>query len=269
MKSVVRCLLISFFFSVLGHAEPLSFRQAMQLALKRGAASVASADQERAHAGYLEARNMFLPQLVVGSGVAKTYGYALSIEGAAPSVFSLNYHSFLFHPAQREMMRSARLDWLSATNTAADQRNADLLETALTYIQLDALVSRTRLLEQQQTEGQRLVQIVSDRVREGVDSGVELTRARLQAACVRLRLAEAAGSADVLRQRLAQLTGVPASSIETVTESIPEIPDVSAEQGLLPAVLSSNPAIKAAQQSADARAARARGEHKAMWPAVD
>ncbi len=255
--------------SATGRADPLPFRRAMELAQKRGAASVASAEQQRAYAGYLEARNMFLPQLIVGSGLAKTYGFPLSIEGAAPSAFSVNYQSYLFNPAQRQFMKSAKLDWQASTASNADQRNANLLEAALTYIQLDNITSRIHVLQQQQTEAQRLVEIVTDRVRAGVQSDMDLTRAKLQAAQVRLSLAQAAGNADVLRERLGQITGLPAETIETVTETIPEIPDVSTEQNLVANVLAMNPALKAAEDTAAARVARAQGEHRAMWPSID
>jgi outer membrane protein TolC len=86
---------------------------------------------------------------------------------------------------------------------------------------------------------------------------------------VRMRLADAEGAADVLRERLGQLTGVPATSIETVTESIPEVPDLSRQRDIVGAAVASSPAVKSAEESATAKELRAKGEHKLMWPAVD
>ncbi len=250
-------------------AQQLTFQHTMQLVLQRASASPASADQERAHAAYQEARSLFLPQLVVGSGLGKSFGFPVSIEGAAPSAFQVNYQSFLYNPAQKEFIRSARQAWLASASTNQDQRAATLLEAALAYIQLDTLASRSHLLRDQQQEAERLVQIVTDRVREGVDAEIELTRAKLDAARVRMRAADVAGTADVLRERLAQLTGLPAASIETVTESIPDVPDVSREQGLVDEVVQSNPQVKAAELQATSQAFRARGEHRSLLPAVD
>jgi outer membrane protein TolC len=250
-------------------AEPLPFRRAMELVAQHGAASVAAAEQARAHATYLEARNMFLPQMVVGSGLAKTYGFPLSIEGSAPAVFNLNYQSFLFNPAQRDFIKSAKQGWMAATSGTQDQRDATLLEAAISYIQLDTLTSRVRLLNQEQEEAYRLVSVVSDRVQAGVDSQMELTRAKLSAAQVRMKLADAEGAADVLRERLSQLTGVPPAAIETVNESIPDVPDLSQHPDIVGTALSKSPAVKAAEQEAASRELRARGEHKLMLPAVD
>jgi outer membrane protein TolC len=255
--------------SVAAAAEPLPFRRAMQLAARHGAASVAAAEQTRAHAAYLEARNMYLPQVVAGSGLAKTYGFPLSIEGAAPSVFSVNYQSFLFNPAQREFIKSARQGWMAAAAGSEEQRTATLLEAAISYIQLDTLTARARLLQQEQGEANRLVKVVSERVQAGVDTQMGLTRARLAAAQVTMKLTDVEGAADVLRERLGQLTGLPAGEIGTVTESIPEIPDLSREADIVGAAVSRSPAVKAAEEQAAAKKFEAKGQHRLMLPAVD
>ncbi len=249
-------------------AEPLPFHQALEMAVRRNTGAI-TADEMRARAGYQQARSLYLPQLVVGSGLGKSFGYPLSIEGAAPSVFNVNYQSFLFNPAQREMVRSARQEWLASSYGSRDQRDRILLEAATAYVQLDTLASRIRLLRQQQAEASRLESLVADRVREGVDSALELTKAKLSSARALMNLVEAEGNADVLRERLSQLTGMPADTIETVTESIPEIPDLSEERNLIAAALANSPAVKAAEQQATAKELRAQGEHKAFYPAVD
>ena len=208
-------------------------------------------------------------QLVVGSGLAKTYGFPLSIEGAAPSVFSVNYQSFLFNPAQREFIRSARQGWMAAAAGNREQSSETLLEAAVSYIQLDTLSARGRLLQQEQVEATHLVSVVGDRVQAGVDSQVDLTRAKLAAAEVQMKLADVEGAADVLRERLAQLSGLPAAEIETVTESIPEIPDLSQEPDIVGTAVSSSPAVKVAEEQAAAKKFEAKGQHKLMLPAVD
>jgi outer membrane protein TolC len=263
------CFILALAVSISALAEPLPFRRAMELVAQRGSASVAAAEQVRARAAYLETRNMFLPQLVVGSGLAKTYGFPLSIEGSAPSVISVNYQSSLYSPAGREFMKAAQQEWQASETNTQEQRAVTLLEAAITYIQLDTVASRMRLLNQQQEEANRLLSVVNDRVRAGVDSQMDLTRAKLAAAQVRLRLADAEGAADVLRERLAQLTGVPATSIETVTESIPRVPDLSQAPDIVGTAVSSSPVLKSAMQDATAKEFRAKGEHRVMLPAID
>ncbi len=241
----------------------------MELVAQRGNASVAAAEQLRARAGYLEMRNMYLPQLMVGSGIAKTYGFPLSIEGSAPSVFSVNYQSALYSPAGGSFLKAAQQEWKAAANGTEDQRAATILDAAVTYIQLDTVITRMRLLSEQQEQANRLVSIVSDRVQAGVDAPIELTRAKLAAAQVRMSVADTEAAADVLRERLGQLAGLPPGSIETVTESIPDVPDLSHDPGIVQAALTVSPALKAAERTATAKELRAQGEHKRMWPAID
>ncbi len=250
-------------------AAPLTFRRALELAAARNSSGVAAAEQMRARAAYQQARSAYLPQLVVGSGLGASFGFPLSLEGSAPSLFNVNYQSFLINPAQREFSRSAKLAWDATQASTDNQRRDTLLETAVTYVQLDSLTARTHTLREQQRQASSLIAMVSARVEEGVDPQLELTRARLTEARIRMALADAQGSADVLRERLAQLTGLPAQSIETETESIPEIPDASTEDDLVESAVASSSAVKAAEQQALAKEARARGEHKLMYPAVD
>jgi outer membrane protein TolC len=113
---------------------------------------------------------------------------------------------------------------------------------------------------------QKVEQVAKDRVQTGVDPEVELTKARLAAARVRLTLANAQGQADLLRMRLAQLTGLEPGGIETVTESIPRFPAVEMTPDQ---VATQSLAFQAANEQADASSMRARAERKMSYPQVD
>ena len=251
-------------------AQEFSFRRAVELALQHsGTITLASAEEERARQSLKEGRNLFLPQLTVGSGLAATYGFPLSLEGSSPSIINVNEQNFLINPAQREFNRAARSEWTATGFSTADRKNQVILETALDYAQLDAVTSMLRVLEQQQAAAGKAEQITSQRVQAGVDNEVELTRSRLASAKARMRIAEAQGSADLLRERLSQLTGVPAGQIQTSGESIPRLPEISQETDLAQQAVSSSPQIKQANESAFAKHLRALGEHRMSYPAMD
>jgi outer membrane protein TolC len=250
------------------HAEPLSFRQAIELAAKRSTVITAT-DQVRAHQMYLEASRMYIPQVILGSGLAKSFGFPLSIEGSAPTAVSVNTMGYLINPAQRYFVRAARTEWEATAFSAEDKRQQAILETAVTYTQLDRLVTALHLLRQQEQEAVRAEQITAERVQAGVEPQLELTRARLATARVRMGIAQVEGNVDVLRNLLSQLTGVPVQAIETVTESIPQLPQVSQNDDLASNAAAASPAVKLAFAQADAKQLRARGEHKQLLPAVD
>lgn len=251
-------------------ADPVPFRRAIELAVGQSSTmAAADADQLRARNSYQEARNLFLPQMVLGSGLAATYGFPLSIEGSAPSIISLNSQQYLFNPAQKEFIRAAKSEWNLAGTMKEDRRDQVILEAAITYIELDKLAATLTVLRQQEEAATRVEQIVEERISAGVDSEVERTRARLASARVRMRRAEAQGAWDVLRMRMAQLTGLPEDSIATVTESIPELPEVRQEDNLVGRAVEKSPLVRVADERAQAQQFRAQGERKMLYPAFD
>jgi outer membrane protein TolC len=106
-------------------------------------------------------------------------------------------------------------------------------------------------------------------VKEGIDTEIDGTRARLSTARVRLRIAEAQGAADVLREHLSKLTGLPAANIQTDPDSIPAAPAAPPAPEVANGSAASNPSVEAAVEHARAQYLRAQGEHKALWPSID
>jgi outer membrane protein TolC len=256
--------------SVFAHGEQLTFERAIQLALTHSpTVGIASADIVRAQQAYLETRNAYLPNVVLGSGIGYSYGYPLSIEGSAPSIFNVNYQSTLWNPSLKEFVKATKLEWSSTQKDSQDKRRDVILDTSLTYIQLDKLLSELKVLKTQEDEANKLSDIVSQRVQQGIDSQVELTKSKLLAARVRMREAELDGNVDVLRQKLSELTGLPAASIDTDPESIPKLPDIDQQADLAGKALQSSGAVKVATDHAEAQEYRAKGEHNALYPSFD
>src|SRR5215469_10705945 len=71
--------------------QPLPFRAAIELALRNSASNAAAlADVQRARATVAQAKDFYIPQVVVGSGIGYSHGFPLTLEGAAPSIFNVN-----------------------------------------------------------------------------------------------------------------------------------------------------------------------------------
>jgi outer membrane protein TolC len=251
-------------------AEQLPLKRAVELALAHSTTmAVSQIDEQRAFASYHEVRNQYLPQLTVGSGLGKSYGYPLSLEGSAPSIVNTTAQSALFNPALRDFVRAARTEWQEATVQTKDQRGQVIQDTVLSYVELSKWETLMAQLTHQYEDALKMEQTVNQRVLAGVDNPLIRNQARLNAARVYLHISQAQGAIDVLRNRLAQLTGMLATAIETVPESIPEMPEVKQEDNLAAKATQDNPLIQIADMRASALAFRARGEHRAMWPSVD
>jgi outer membrane protein TolC len=251
-------------------AEPVPLKRAVELALSHSATTaMAAADERKADAAYREARNSYVPLFVLGSGLGKSWGFPLSLEGAAPSVLNLNTQSTLFNPSLQQFMRAARTETTAASLQTKDRREQVVQDAVMSYLELTRWQQQIEQLRQEQADSLRMEQAVEARIKEGVDSEAERTKAKLVTARAKLRIAEAQGSADVLRLKLANLTGLPASTIETVPDSIPSLPNVESEDDAGARAAASNPSVKSAEEHALAQELRARGEHRALWPSID
>jgi outer membrane protein len=270
MNVVGRSCLLLLLAVLPASAEPLPFRRAIELAIRHSTTmTTAQAEQIRARAAYLAARDTYYPSVTVGSGLAETYGFPLSIEGAAPSIFNVQTTSFLYNPAQSQFVHAARIDWNATAFNTTDKRQQAVLDTALTYIQLDRMNTAISLLRQQETAVRKAQEITEERVAAGVDSKVEETKARLNTARVVEHMLAAEGVAETLRTQLAQLTGLRASDIEVVTESVPTLPEINQDEDLPAKAAQESPSVKLAEANAQAMEFRARGEHRQLYPAVD
>ncbi len=251
-------------------AQPITLKHAVELALRHATtADIAAADEQKASAGYRELRDSYIPQLNTGAGLGWSYGFPLGLAGSAPSLFNINAQSALLNPSLREFLKAARTESAASSLRSKDQRNQVIQDTVLAYAELQKWEQRLARLHEVVPDAEKMQEAVADRVKEGIDSELDATKARLSLARVRLHIAEASGAADVLRVRLSHLTGLPSNSIETDPDSMPVLPAVNEDDDTARRAPDSSPAVNAAEEHARAQYLRAQGEHKALWPSVD
>lgn len=265
------CILASLLLPVSLPAEPVPLKRVIELALSHATGgAIFAADEQRMQALYRELRNSYIPQLTAGAGLGPpSYGFPLALEGQAPSLFDINAQSALINPSLRDFVRAAKVDTAVASLNSKDERNAIILDAAQSYSELAKWERCLLMLQQVEADANKMQTAVAERVKEGIDSELDGTKARLSAARVRLRIAEAQGSADVLREHLSKLTALPAASIQTDPDSIPDPPPLPATEEVSPTTAASSPSVEAAVEHARAQYLRARGEHRALWPSFD
>jgi outer membrane protein TolC len=251
-------------------AEPVPLKRVVELALAHATgAAIAAADEQHASAGYRELHGNYIPQFTAGAGLGYSYGFPLGLEGSAPSLFNITTQSALLNPALRDFVRAARIDSAVASLKNKDQRNQVIQDAVLSYAELAKWEQRLTQLQPTQAEADKMQAAISDRVKEGVDSELDGTRARLSAARVRLRVTEAQGAADVLREHLSKLTGLPAIGIQTEPDPLPDFPALPQDASAPAHAADANPGVQAAVEHARAQYLRAEGEHRSFWPSLD
>jgi len=249
----------------------LSFSRAVDLALEHsGVIGIAALSQLRSQKVYQELRNNYIPQMTIGSGLGYAYGFPLTLEGTAPSLANFTSTQALFNPALKQFIRAAKIDWGATSQDIQDKRNAVILDTALTYAQLEQLTGKIAALTEAQAAAEKAQFVSEQRLQQGVGSKLEVTKSQLLVARMRLHITEAQGQTDILREHLSRLIGLSADAIAVEPGSMPQLPVISQEDDLSARAVVNNPLVKQADQKAAAAEARAKGEHKAAtWPTAD
>src|SRR5271157_4480891 len=121
-----KSIFLSFFLAAVLHAEihSLTLRQAVETALKQNPEiAMARLDEIKAHAAARAARDPFLPRITVGSGLAYSNGFPMSIEGSAPSIVQGRATQDLFNRPQSFAVAQAKEDARGAALGVAGKRD--------------------------------------------------------------------------------------------------------------------------------------------------
>jgi outer membrane protein TolC len=266
----VRFLFVFAFLVTTAFAEPITFKRAIEAALRHsGTMAIAHADQTKTYQDYLAVKDSYLPSVSFGSGLGFSFGIPLAIVGTAPSVFNVTTQQSVFDPALKKTLQAAKVDWKASDLDMVDKKNAVIMQAAIAYATLDNLTSKLKILHEAQAAAQQAEYISQQRLKEGIDSELDVKKAQLAGAQVTLSIAEAEAQADVYRSQLSQLTGFPAATIETVTESVPVAPDISQDPHVAGDAADRNPAVRLAFEKAKSAALKAKAEHNRLLPAFD
>lgn len=233
-------------------AQGISFYTVVDLALRNSTqVRISAADVQHAEAGVMESVDAYKPSVSVGSSLGYSYGFPVG----QPSIYTVAANSLAYSFSQPDYIRSARAALVAAQLQLKDTRQQVILDTALDYIELTTIAQQMTALDQETGFVQKLVEIETERVDAGLDSKVELTQARLTGAQVALRRLHLVDQADLVRGRLAHLTGLKPEDIISESQTIPSPPEISEPVGL-----EDNSGVKAAYASAKSKLYSAFGD---------
>ena len=247
MNSKVPGVLLLIFLSPFSHAEEL--RLTLAETLRRASQNnpevlLAQVGSQTAAARRGLEKAAFHPHFSVGSGIAKTWGFPLSIEGAAPSIFEVNFNQTLYDHKQRKQADSATLQEEGAqTQVTASRQNA-ALEAGRLYLELRNQRQRWQHYQTQLKSLEKTRDIIQTRVQEGVAEPSELTKAKLEVARAALALTSNKKTIQLLEEQLRQAIG---ASIDTSlilgNDEVPGNPTDDPDNALTEATFDSDPTL--------------------------
>jgi outer membrane protein TolC len=249
----------------------LTLREAVELALNQNPdILLARLDQQRAEEAVRLARDPFIPKVVVGSGLAYSNGFPMSIEGATPSIVQARAIGDVFNRPQSYRVAAAKENQRGATIDAAARRDEAVYRTAELFLdaQRAARVAEVARTEAKSLEG--VLEAVRERVAEGRELPIEAQKAELNLARARYRSRVLDANVLSAQDALGAVLGLDASEqvrpvqAETPPPAVPE----SAEAAVKSALANSKE-LKGLQSKLLAKGYDVRAERAAWMPKLD
>jgi outer membrane protein TolC len=189
---------------------------------------LAQADVLKAQAALSKTKDVFMPSAMLGSGLPAFP--SVGFTGGVPSILTGTIQSLVFDLPQKQYIDAARAGLKAAALNLKDAREQVALDASTTYIELDTVDRELEAAQSQEAFAEHLVKIEQERTEAGVDPLSDLLQAQLTAAQLKLRHLHLKTRAASLAKQLSVLTGLPVGSITPDRASIPEIPQVHADE---------------------------------------
>jgi outer membrane protein len=251
-RLITACCVCALLLAATAASAQVSFYTVVDQALRNShQVKIAEADVRKSEAAVRELRDAYIPNLSVGSGLGYSYGFTIN----PPTIYNVTSQSLLFSFSQHDYIRAARAGLHGAQMHLSDVRQQVILDAAESYIELDTLQQSLAALHDEHEYSGRLVGIVNDRFAAGLESKVEVTRARLNAATVNLKQVQMRTRVSELQDHLSRLTALPADTVRADTASIPAAPAFKPGER----IAGTTPALEAAFDNARAKQYQAFG----------
>ncbi len=193
---------------------------------KSSAVKLAEADLQKAQAALAQTQDAYIPNFAIGSVIGYSHGFPTG----QPSVGSATIQSLVLSFSQRQYIKAARAGIDAANLSLKEAREQVALDASTAYLELDTIKGSLDVMHQQEAFANRLVAIEQQRTEAGVDPLSDLLQAQLTAAQLKLKRLHLETRDGALAKQLADLSGLPASTITPDHASIPDIPTITVNE---------------------------------------
>ena len=175
----------------------MSLHQAVERALQQNPEiAMARLDEIKAQAAVRIQKDPFAPHVFMGSGLAYTYGFPMSIDGAAPSIVQGRVSETLFNRQQSYRVARTKEEARTAGIAASAKKDDIAFRTAVLFLDAERMERAGAMARQEVESSQKVLAAVQSRVQEGRALPLESKRAQLNLA----RARQVADSLDADRE---------------------------------------------------------------------
>lgn len=249
----------------------MTLRQAVDMAVQQNPdVALARLDEEKARAAVRTARAPFLPRVVVGSGLAYSNGFPMSIEGSAPSVVQANAQQYLFNRPQSFLVAQAREEARGAAIGVVNKRDEVAYRVAGLYLDAERFARLGDLARKTVESEQKVLDTVHTQVQEGRALPLTEKQAALALARARQSVENLEDQQAAAETQLAVALGYSADDrVRAASEERAAPPLPASEQEALDQALASNKELRQIQSQIGAKQLELRGDHAGRLPRVD
>ncbi len=146
----------------------MTLRQAVEMAIRQNPdVALSRLDEEKARQAVRVARDPFFPRVVVGSGLAKSWGFPMSIEGSAPSVVQAHVIADVFNRPQNYQIAQAKENVRGASLALAGKRDEVGYRVAAFFLDAERAARVGELARRDAESLQKVLETVHAQVQEG------------------------------------------------------------------------------------------------------
>jgi len=254
-------------------AQPrtVTLRQAVDLALQQNPElKLARLEESKAAEAVRVARDPFDPKVTVGSGLAYSSGFPMSIEGSSPSIIQAQASKFVFNRTQTHLVAGVRESARGAAIGTAAKREEIALRTALAYLEAERAARSAEFLRRQVDSLSKVAATVQARVSEGRELPVEAKRAELDLARARQRLLAAENDRAYAESMLGALLGLDADEpVRVAAEERAGLATPDSEEACAEAAVASSKELRRLESALTAKGFEISAQKAAKLPRVD
>src|SRR5580658_1426535 len=273
MRRIVFLLAAVVLFHVGARAEThtLTLKQAVARALTQNPDIVmARLDEAKASLGVRLAQSPFTPHMGVGTGLAYTNGFPLSIEGSAPAVFEAKANEYLYNKPQRYAIAQAKESVRGAALVSGEKSDEIAYRVASLYIDAERAGRLADSAQKQVESLEKVLQTARARVEEGRELAVSAQEANVNLLRARQRLIGLQSDREYASRSLAVTLGwgagdqVNPAEEDRVAPAIPENEEAAAQTAL-----TSSKELKRLESNYSAKGLEIKGDRAKRLPKID
>lgn len=246
-------------------------RQAVEIALRQNTdIMMARLDEQKALQGVRVAQDPFTPRITVGSGLAYSNGFPMSIEGSAPSIVQSYAKQYIFNRQQSYVVAQAKEEARGAGITTSARQEDVAMRTAALFLDAERAARTSDMARKQADSLAKVEQSVKVLVTEGRVLPIENKKAALNVARARQLIAALEGDQEFAETSLATVLGFTADDRARAVQEDRKPPEMPiSEEAAVASAIQSSKELRRLESRIVAKGLEIRGDRATRLPRVD